>query len=322
MILDIRFAESNQSFDCNFGEINNVSDGGYERGYEKGYEEGFDAGFDDAYKEEQEKSVDITENCTTEITPDENKVLLKVTVKVDVADKSKELENIIDASGVLESTDGTVEETVEEKVEQLIDKAKSENAWYVMSEKWTWQFERLFGNNSNSFKKLPRLCFDNATTLKNFMDSSLIEEVDYYINSPKNTNATACFANTPNLKRIVGINMENCTDGNNLFFNSGIEVIEKHLNFSKIRNYAAMPTFNLSNNLREVRFDEKCIFFTIKFTSSKLSNDSIKSIVHGLAPVETTQILTLNSEVFDRLIGDNDLYYLFDMTIDKNWEIE
>jgi hypothetical protein len=35
-------------------------------------------------REEQEKTVDITENGTTEVLPDENKVLGKVTVNVDV----------------------------------------------------------------------------------------------------------------------------------------------------------------------------------------------------------------------------------------------
>lgn len=45
MIVDIVFSESDQSFDCNFGEINNISDGGYERGYKAGYSEGYEAGY-------------------------------------------------------------------------------------------------------------------------------------------------------------------------------------------------------------------------------------------------------------------------------------
>lgn len=43
MKLDVKFSESNQSFDCQFGEVNNVSDGGYERGYAAGYTEGLAA---------------------------------------------------------------------------------------------------------------------------------------------------------------------------------------------------------------------------------------------------------------------------------------
>lgn len=46
MILDITFSESNQSFNPGFGEVHNISDGGYERGYAAGY----DAGETDGYE--------------------------------------------------------------------------------------------------------------------------------------------------------------------------------------------------------------------------------------------------------------------------------
>lgn len=42
MKLDVKFVESNQSFKTEFGEVQNISDGGYERGYAKGYAEGRD----------------------------------------------------------------------------------------------------------------------------------------------------------------------------------------------------------------------------------------------------------------------------------------
>jgi hypothetical protein len=54
----------------------------------------------DTSKEEQEKTVDIIENGITEILPDENKTLSKVTVNVDVESSggTEEIENIIDQS--------------------------------------------------------------------------------------------------------------------------------------------------------------------------------------------------------------------------------
>lgn len=55
---------------------NNVSKV-YNAGYEQGKSEG-------VAKEEQEKTIDITENGTTEVIPDDGKVLSKVTVNVDV----------------------------------------------------------------------------------------------------------------------------------------------------------------------------------------------------------------------------------------------
>lgn len=53
--------------------------------YEKGYSDGKADGSGIA-KEEQEKSITITKNGTTEITPDENKVLSKVVVNTSVLD--------------------------------------------------------------------------------------------------------------------------------------------------------------------------------------------------------------------------------------------
>ena len=37
MKVNVVFSESNHSFDADFGEVHNISDGGYERGYEAGY---------------------------------------------------------------------------------------------------------------------------------------------------------------------------------------------------------------------------------------------------------------------------------------------
>ncbi len=60
------------------GKIEDV----YNAGYEKGYEQSIT----DNVKEEQEKIVEITENDTYDILPDEGKVLSKVTVNANVAD--------------------------------------------------------------------------------------------------------------------------------------------------------------------------------------------------------------------------------------------
>ena len=51
MKLDVKFVESNQSFKTGFGEVQNISDGGYERGYSAGYEDGHAAGYKDGYNE-------------------------------------------------------------------------------------------------------------------------------------------------------------------------------------------------------------------------------------------------------------------------------
>ena len=49
MILNIVFSESNQCFTPKFGEVNYVSDGGYDVGYEDGRKEGYDEGYPIGY---------------------------------------------------------------------------------------------------------------------------------------------------------------------------------------------------------------------------------------------------------------------------------
>lgn len=46
MTLDVKFEEQDQTFSTNFGEIQTVSDGGFERGYTEGYTQGEVEGYD------------------------------------------------------------------------------------------------------------------------------------------------------------------------------------------------------------------------------------------------------------------------------------
>jgi hypothetical protein len=45
MKLDVKFVEQNNSFEADFGEVHNISDGGYERGYTEGEREGYTKGY-------------------------------------------------------------------------------------------------------------------------------------------------------------------------------------------------------------------------------------------------------------------------------------
>jgi hypothetical protein len=201
-----------------------------------------------------------------------------------------ELEALIDNSGVLDSTEGTIEE----KVEQLVDKAEDGNAWYEQSALWTDHFAYLFKNSTN-VKKLPRLRFDNATSLLHLAFNSNIEEIDYYIDSPKLNSVRETFKNTSKLKHIVGIDISNATDGDGFFTGSVIEEIDEPLNPISMPSYAKMITFNGCNNLRKISFVAESIKWSMTFTSTVLSAESIQSIIDGLATVETAQTLTLHA---------------------------
>ena len=64
MTFRVKFSEQGGSFQAEFGETHNISDGGYERGYSAGYEDGHAAGHKEGYNEgynEMKLSVDMSD---------------------------------------------------------------------------------------------------------------------------------------------------------------------------------------------------------------------------------------------------------------------
>lgn len=182
-------------------------------------------------KEEQEKTITITENGTTEILPDENKTLSKVTVVTDVSS-------------------GAVSE----------------------------------GNYAEVFNGLY-----NASLM-----NSDIERIDFYIANPF-TSHNGFLRNTKKLKYVKGVNTSSSKDIRLMFSGSAIETIEEPLDISQ-----ATYTANAfaCTELKEIRFVSGTIKLSLGFSNcSKLSAESIQSIIDGLATVTTAQTLTLNSAI-------------------------
>lgn len=61
MKLDLNFTENNKEFKLDFGQIQDLSDGGYERGYSKGYNDGKAVGYAAGYEEGFEAGNSFTE---------------------------------------------------------------------------------------------------------------------------------------------------------------------------------------------------------------------------------------------------------------------
>jgi hypothetical protein len=212
-------------------------------------------------------------------------------VAVEDTSKIDALETVIDESGVLSSTDGTIAE----KIAQLIDKAETEKMWV--------DFVRNRGDNSHIFKafqgtRLPikSNIFDNSTNLSYFCSTAQnLERVDFEIGTENLTKIQFGFYQTKSLKHIEGVCTKNVTDMGQCFGESGIETITKPFDVSKVN--VNLTTAFRANKLREIRFVEKTIKVSITFTSPVLSDESIQSIINGLATVTTAQTLTLNPVV-------------------------
>lgn len=124
--------------------------------------------------------------------------------------------------------------------------------------------------------------------------NSTVDRIDFYIGNPF-ANHNSFLRNTRNLKYVKGINTSNSTDIRLMFASSAIETIEEPLDISKVTN--TTNTF-ACDNLTEIRFVSGTIKISIDFSRcSKLSAQSIQSIIDGLATVTTAQTLTLNSTI-------------------------
>ena len=231
----------------------------------------------------------------------------KLIEKAQSGGNTDELEAIIDNSGVLDSTEGTVEE----KVEQLVDKAEWEKVVYAY-------FENTSSAKSKfayfPYAKPPHTNFINATDFSGFIERSSIETIDYYINSQKGTNFSWAFHNTSKLKTMVGVNTSAATNVKSMFESSVIETIQEPFDFSKVTN--AGNVFFRANALKEIRFVAETIKVSIAIQSSVLSAESIQSIIDGLATVETAQTLTLHADVKAKLTQTQ-----LDTITGKNWNL-
>lgn len=124
--------------------------------------------------------------------------------------------------------------------------------------------------------------------------NSDIERIDFYIANPF-TGHNGFFRGTKKLKYLKGVNTSRSKDIRLMFSGSSIEIIEEPLDISQVTNTA---NAFVCAELIEIRFVSGTIKLSLNFSNcSKLSAESIQSIIDGLATVTTAQTLTLNSAI-------------------------
>lgn len=157
-----------------------------------------------------------------------------------------------------------------------------------------------------------------------FFGCSCIEEVNF-INMPDfAVSLDSMFSLAPNiipdkLKKISFSPKLNALNVTLLFNGRGsLEEIIGELDLSKITSARGQSSpFNGCTSLVEVRFTKESIKYNLSFTqSSQLSDESIQSILDGLATVSSTQTLALNSEVYAKLTEEQK-----QSATDKGWTI-
>lgn len=157
-----------------------------------------------------------------------------------------------------------------------------------------------------------------------FYGCSCIEEINF-INMPDfAVSVDSMFSLAPNiipdkLKKISFSPKLNALNVTLLFNGRGsLEEIIGELDFSKITSANEQNNpFHGCTSLVEIRFTKESIKYNLSFTqSSQLSDESIQSILDGLATVSSTQTLALNSAVYAKLTEEQK-----QSATDKGWTI-
>ena len=163
----------------------------------------------------------------------------------------------------------------------------------------------------------------NGNISNTFYGCSSLEEVSL-INIPERAiDCSSLFSLAPNIipdkmKKITfspKVKVTRITLGFNGRYS--LQTIVGELDFSECEPTQQQNPFNGCTSLIEVRFTPESIKQNLSFTqSSQLSDESIQSILDGLANVSTTQTLSLNSAVYAKLTEEQK-----QSATDKGWTI-
>ena len=211
----------------------------------------------------------------------------KLIEKAQSGGNTDELEAIIDNSGVLDSTEGTVEE----KVEVLIENKKLWDLVFKNNAEKQAIFYRFEGDT------IPQLDYTKMVNFRYFANFSSISHIDFYIDSASSKEFKDAFANTSNLKTMVGVNTSKATNVNGMFYKSAIEEIQEPLDLSSVISDNNSLCIQYAQHLKEVRLVPETLRFSTTIGSEVLSAESIQSIIDGLAIVTTAKTLTLNANL-------------------------
>lgn len=149
-----------------------------------------------------------------------------------------------------------------------------------------------------------------------FYNCKTLESIEQF-NISSATNLASLFTQSNNLKSIDFVNSTSkVTNFSGLFAGKTVLETVKGLDLSSATNLVSM--FASCSNLKNITFVENSIKINFNLgSSSLLSDESIQSLINGLATVETAQNLTIHSDVATKLTDEQKA------TISsKNWNID
>lgn len=175
--------------------------------------------------------------------------------------------------------------------------------------------EEAFSGCTN-LKTIGVLSIPKVQTFNNlFYNCKVLESIEQF-NVSSATNLASLFAQSNNLKSVDFVNSTSkVTNFRGLFAGKTVLETAKGLDLSSATNLASV--FASCSNLKNITFVENSIKINFNLgSSSLLSDESIQSLINGLATVETAQKLTIHNDVATKLTNEQKA------TISsKNWNI-
>lgn len=228
-----------------------------------------------------------------------------------------ELEAIIDNSGILDSTEGTVEE----KVEQLVDKAEDGDRWYNFTATITSRDNLRFTNYQG--ETIPKVSLENMQGAVGGMFGNCrnLKRIDFYINTCKGEDHDSFFYGCVSLEYVKGVNTSKSKYVTDFLTScNSLKTVEEPFDLTNCRSSSRGAIVMVSQKsipIEDLRFVLNTIYFNFAATyMPNLSAESIQSIIDGLATVETAQTLTLHKDVKAKLTQAQ-----LDTITNKNWNL-
>lgn len=254
MKLDVKFAANDKVIKSNFGEIYEVSDGGYDRGYDDGYKVGEKDGFGNGYDVGKEEGYEAGYNKAESVNP-----LYYMKVK-DFQWQSAEFPEGFD---------------------------------FVLKLKYVPTSLNAMLSSAKGVKTVTLICDAEGTvSFAQIIKETTVETLNLTNFKPIPNNFSYFAHNARKLIKIEGaLDLSECTNVTNAFL--------------------------ATTSLEEIEFEPLTIPISISFsTCTKLTHQSLMSIINGLAVVEATQTLTLGTTNLAKLTDEEKA-----IATEKGWSL-
>ncbi len=170
--------------------------------------------------------------------------------------------------------------------------------------------------NCANLKTIGKLSIPKVQTFNNpFYNCKTLESIEQ-LNVSSATTLASLFARSSNLKSIDFVNSTSkVTSFSGLFAGKTMLETVKGLDLSSATSLVGM--FANCSNLKNITFVENSIKINFNLgSSSLLSDESIQSLINGLATVETAQNLTVHNDISTKLTDEQK-----STITSKNWNI-